>query len=80
MSTPIIVYVITHSRRGEEEADLLSVHASLAGAKAALIEWAYDKWDEEGIEDYLKDYLCESGDCLTTEEDALFIVEQIVLP
>lgn len=79
MSTLSTVYVITHSRRGEEEAGILSVHASLNGAKAALIEWAHDAWDEEHVYDYLNESLSESGQSLTTEEDAFFIIKETVL-
>ncbi len=73
------VFVITHTQRGEEQAEILSVHASLDGAKAALIEWARDRWDER-TDRYLAKYLGEDGRGLYTEDDTLQIGEEPILP
>lgn len=74
------VYVITRSQRGEEEAGVLSVHLTLEGAKAALIKWAHDQWDEEDVAGHLEEYLMDDGEGLCTEEDWLQIVKETVLP
>jgi hypothetical protein len=74
------VYVITHSQRGDEGAGVLSVHITLDGAKAALIKWAHDQWDEEDVEGYLKEYLMDDGKGLCTEEDMFLIMKESVLP
>lgn len=73
------VFVITHNQRGEEMGEILSVHASLDGAKAALIEWARDRWDDR-TDRLLAKYLGGDGRGLYTEEDTLEICEEAVLP
>ncbi len=73
------VYTIIHTERGSEEAGLISVHASLEGAKAAIVQWARDRWDER-TDQYLAKYLSDSGYGLYTEDHTLEIVERSVLP
>lgn len=80
MSTPSsTVYVITHGQRGEEEVGILSVHATHAGAVAAIHAWVLDNFEADTVEAIYEEHDMdpEEGD-ICTEDDMLTIVEEEV--
>lgn len=67
------VYVIVHTMRGEEDAEVFGAYSSLESAKAAIRAYAENRWDNP--ERFLKlwsRYSDPSGD-LVTEDDAWII-------